>query len=108
MSKGRLLLEHAYPANTRPVPRAWTDVSLVLESTKSETFATGNWVHVVGYTLSAPRRSRRNAERLPRPEQPHTSLQAILIWDAGPVKLGDYETVLGEEQLAEKHKRNQV
>ncbi|EXJ84975.1 hypothetical protein A1O3_05650, partial [Capronia epimyces CBS 606.96] len=92
--RGRLLLEHTYPKNAHPIPRASVDVNLVLESTPSSALERGRWINVIGYTQSTHHRFRkRKADSAHVPDQA-VPLQAILIWDAGPLRIADYETAL--------------
>jgi hypothetical protein len=93
-SQSRVLLEHAFPKDTSPVPSIWVDLTLVLETTKSTTLSPGTWINVIGYVRVTPRASgRKSGNRFRSAAQ---SLQAVLIWDAGAVRIGDYENTLEE------------
>lgn len=98
---GHLLVEHAYPANARRVPRASVDANLVLESTKRELFSKGPWINVIGYV-------QHNSEAL-RSERPGvrgqrtiTGVRAVLIWDAGAVRIEEYERAMKQSRDAKK------
>ena len=97
IDKGHILLEHAYPTEASPVPSIWIDVSLVLENTKSTSLAPGTWVNVIGYVRSTRQTRRKSGSHLQNVAQTG-SLQAVLIWDAGAVRIGDYEYSLEEQR----------
>jgi hypothetical protein len=65
---------------------------------------TGTWINVIGYTQAGFRNTRQKNTQLVKNSglQP-SSLQAILIWDAGAVKLDDYEIVVMKHKLAQAH-----
>ncbi|EHY55385.1 hypothetical protein HRR83_008830 [Exophiala dermatitidis] len=97
---GRLLLEHAYPKNKQPAPRASVDINLILETTPSSTLEKGRWLNIIGYIQNTHGHSRRLKARLACSTDPVVSVQAILLWDAGPLRLADYEATLqGQSQL---------
>ena len=106
LAQGRVLLEHAYPKNASPIPRVWADASLVLETTKPSTLAEGVWINIIGYTQAPPRPSRKkNAQHLQHADLT-ASLQAVLIWDAGTVRIGDYEHTLEEQNRVQRQSRS--
>ncbi|EXJ85840.1 hypothetical protein A1O1_06209 [Capronia coronata CBS 617.96] len=95
---GRLLLEHAFPKAAQPGPHALIDVNLILESTPSSVLERGRWVNVIGYVQNAHQGGRkRKATQLHNKDLP-VFVQAILMWDAGPLRIADYEATL-EEQI---------
>ncbi|KIX07626.1 uncharacterized protein Z518_02279 [Rhinocladiella mackenziei CBS 650.93] len=98
---GQLLLEHAYPKNAHPVPRVSVDVSLVLESTASSALRHGCWINVIGYTQNSGVHARKRKDSLHRRDEV-VSLQAILIWDAGSLRIRDYENTLEEQRLVQQ------
>ncbi|EXJ59718.1 hypothetical protein A1O7_03864 [Cladophialophora yegresii CBS 114405] len=92
-ARSRILLEHAFPKDISPVPSIWVEITLILETTDSTTLAIGTWINVIGYVQATPQLIRRKSgERIPRAAQ----LQAVLIWDAGAVRIGEYENTLIE------------
>lgn len=98
---GYLLVEHAYPEDSVHSPRAYIDVSLVLESAKSELKHDGMWLNVLGYV-------RRNASTGPHrgSSEPLLPLvQALLIWDAGALDVKSYERVLQQQMDVRVHSR---
>ncbi|KAJ9611400.1 hypothetical protein H2200_004584 [Cladophialophora chaetospira] len=100
IAKGQILLEHAYPKDAPTVPSLWVDVSLVVENTKSTTLSHGTWLNVVGYVRGNRRQTgRKSGSHLQKGPQA-APLQAVLIWDAGAVRVGEYEYTLEEERRA--------
>lgn len=97
-AKGQVLLEHAYPDHAHPTPRICVDVSLVLEGTKSSTFNRGTWINVIGYIQGSRLQTRKKKDSLQQKGTEIPSLQAILAWDAGPVRIGDYEHTVEEQR----------
>jgi hypothetical protein len=102
-AEARILLEHAYPRDANPIPRIHVEVSLVLENIKSTTLAAGTWINVIGYTLAIPRSTHKSREDRLRLADQSVRLQAVLIWDAGAVRIGDYERMLEEQRLVQRY-----
>ncbi len=70
---------------------ALVDVNLVLESLGSEQTRVGEWVNVIGYiTDAAPLADSREPTRV----SSRVHAQAVLLWSAGPLDVGRYETSL--------------
>lgn len=102
LGKGELLLEHAYPIHAHPVPRISVDINLVLESTHSSALQQGSWINVIGYTRVSRTRGRPKKQSLPGTRIEGVSLQAILIWSAGSLRIGEYEATLEEQRLLQQ------
>ena len=104
VAKGHLLLEHAYPSTVHPVPQICVDVTLVLENTESSIFQTGAWINVIGYTQgTSPRtRKKRRSSGPLRENDDQVSLQAILAWDAGALRVKDWEETIEEQRLVRR------
>ncbi|KAL2053764.1 hypothetical protein ABVK25_006069 [Lepraria finkii] len=107
LHKGILELQHAYP----PPPShksilALVDVNLLLETLRREDTQVGAWVNVVGYlegiVKEGKRGKMRETERDVEAQQGdaapvvYVRVQAIMLWAAGGVKIGEYEKALGE------------
>ena len=97
IARGRLLLQHAYPKHARPIPHVSVDVNLILETTQSSVFQSGNWVNVIGYVRKTQLRNRKEFSL--RSAKDTVSVQAILIWDAGALRIDGYENTLEELKL---------
>ena len=102
VSRGVLLLHHAYTPGETPVPLVEVDVQLVLESITRHDLQQGAWLNVVGYV----RRSEEQQKSKKAPDA-HASnmaqglrIQAILLWDAGAVLIREYEKVLCHRKKA--------
>ncbi len=106
LAKGHLLLEHAYPKDASPVPTVWVDISLVLENTKSTSIAPGTWINVIGYVQALPRQTRSKSGNLGHNALHTARLQAVLIWDAGAVRLEDYENTLEKQKRVQRGLRS--
>ncbi len=121
-----LELQHAYHLPPRRHTVALVDVNVVLESLKREDMQVGAWVNVIGYVeevLKEPERGQRQ-EQEQEQEQGKTGLvmregdrvckesravrvrvQAVILWNAGGVKVGVYERTLEERLKLEKVSR---
>ena len=82
------------------------DVNLLLETLKREDTQVGAWVNIVGYAEGIVKEVKRGEmnekERDVKAEQGdgapvvYVRVQAIMLWSAGGVKIGEYEKALGE------------
>ena len=97
-----VVLEHAYPKDASPIPRIRVDISLVLENVKSTTLAAGAWINVIGYILALPRSIRKKRDDRLRCADQSAHLQAVLIWSAGAIRIGEYEHTLEEQRLVQR------
>lgn len=82
------------------------DVNLLLSTLKPTDTQVGEWVNVMGYVTSQPVLARPN--RKPdsgAPRQATVAVQAVLLWSAGSIKLGEYERILTERKELEKRLR---
>ena len=66
------------------------DVRLLLETLNSTDTRVGEWVNVIGYVTAAYPPGSRSMEYLANT----TSIQAIVFWSAGSIKLDEYEKSL--------------
>ena len=102
ISTGVLELQHAYPTTFDTTVVALVDVNLLLENLKREDIVMGAWVNIVGYIgeLTKKREKVRVLDgnmgqgRIPRKEL--VKVQAIMLWSAGSVEIGEYERALTE------------
>ena len=101
-TKGQLALEHAYPRSAHPIPRVSVDVNLILESAPPTAFQLGTWINVIAYTRQPQLRSRTDKNNIALTGNDAVSLRAILIWDAGAIRLRDYENALEEQNLVQR------
>jgi hypothetical protein len=99
--KGHLLLEHAFPKTAQSKYQVWVDVNLVLENIDSQALRDGTWVNVIGYTRHTTSPSA-GKDLVDQNSGKGITLQAILIWDAGPLRVNDYTSTLEEQRLAQR------
>ncbi|KAF3760693.1 hypothetical protein M406DRAFT_267784 [Cryphonectria parasitica EP155] len=97
IASGTLILQYSYPKC--PEVKASVDVRLVLEKLTSEQTSVGQWVNVIGYIASAPPDSSKKHSKRKR-EVPTVQVQALMLWSAGPLDVGRYETCLGDMATA--------
>jgi Telomere capping, CST complex subunit len=104
IARGQLHVEHNYPAEIPPTRNVKVDVSLVLELAKRDAFDTGSWVNVIGYVkVSASARNKRKRSDLPDTRStPVIVVQAIVLWAAGSLRIGEYEKALERQKEARK------
>jgi hypothetical protein len=94
------MLEHAFPQQMRPTPTVSVDLQLVLESIKAPDLQRGSWLNVIGYVRKSEQRYKKpgnpsadDIKRVPIP-----TVQAIIVWDAGAIRVGDYEAALTSQR----------
>ena len=98
--KGHVLLEHSYPKASLIVPTILVDVSLILESTDPVALRRGTWVNVIGYTKHTILHGGNH-----KPTGTTVTLQAVLLWDAGVIRINDYENILEDQKLAQQQSK---
>ena len=85
-----LTLQHDYPAGNNL--QALVEVELVLSTLKSDHTRSGEWVNVIGYVKSPKQVCRLHASAS------SVTIQAIVLWPSGPIKLDGYETILDHQR----------
>ena len=100
VSTGSILLEHAFPQQMLPPPTVSVDVQLVLESINAPDLQRCSWLNVIGYVRKSEQRRKRtsnpNTDDIKR--APIPIVQAINIWSAGAIRVGDYEAALTNQR----------
>ena len=97
-----LTLNHRYPVSAA-VTSALVDVGLLLNTVKSNEIQVGEWVNVIGYITQSPvgvNQGRRKPDNTAVGGA--ACVQAIVLWSAGAIKLGEYEQVLEERHEVER------
>ena len=95
VATGILELQHVYPPLPNISPIALVDVNLLLESLKREDTLVGEWVNVIGYVEGNEANTPlKKTSTMVANSAPHVRVQAIMLWPARTVKLGEYERVL--------------
>ena len=94
-----LTLQHRYPASAAVA--AAVNIDLTLSTLKVTDTQVGEWVNIMGYitdgTQSKGVESRKEGNDLGL----IVSVQAIILWSAGSIKLGEYERTLDERKEVE-------
>jgi len=73
-------------------------MTLILESVRAEMLQPGTWVNVIGYVNgSPPRRGRVLRSESAGKKTEGGSVQAVLAWSAGALRIKDYERTLMQQ-----------
>lgn len=91
IESAQLTLHHHFPK--RSGIKALVDVRLLLERLTAEQTSAGEWVNVIGYISSAPPTPMTKSSKR-KIEAPAVHIQALMLWSAGPLDIGRYETCL--------------
>ena len=100
ISTGVLELQHAHPSAYDMTVIAVVDVNLLLENLKREDVAVGAWVNIVGYVEGVINKREKAKDLNGNTGQGGISrvdlvkVQAIMLWSAGAIKIGEYESAL--------------
>lgn len=81
-----LTLEHSFPKGSDI--SVLVDVQLLLSTMTSNQTRIGEWVNVVGYLTPPPPGTRAKGTTR---EAPIATVQALMLWSAGPLNLQRYE-----------------
>ncbi|TQN71281.1 hypothetical protein CSHISOI_04194 [Colletotrichum shisoi] len=81
-----LTLEHGFPKESNTI--ALVDIRLLLSIVKSGQTQIGEWVNVVGYVTPPPPGTRAKGTT-GGPQK--VTIQALVLWSAGPLDLQRYE-----------------
>ena len=96
------MLQHAYPPPPHICPAALVDVNILLSTLKSTDTQIGEWVNVMGYLEEKDRgsKNKKGRGRRERGDVSAVRVQAVMLWSAGSVKLGEYEkAALGRKMV---------
>ena len=107
-STATLTLHHNYPTvSASPTSVASVDVNLLLSTLKPTDTQVGEWVNVIGYITSQPTRTAKTEPRSASEalKWAKVFVQAVMLWSAGSIKLGEYERVLAERKDVDKRLR---
>ena len=120
LSTGVLELQHAYGAPPKVPTVALVDVNVVLEGLKREDTQEGAWINVVGYVGEVLKEwhrvqgqvegktgvvERKGGGAQDGPRVVRVRVQAVMLWNAGGVRIGEYERTLEERLKLEKASR---
>ncbi|OJJ36654.1 hypothetical protein ASPWEDRAFT_50104 [Aspergillus wentii DTO 134E9] len=92
VATGHLILEHNYPRSRADLQQQHTvsvDINALLETVTWEELRVGAWINVLGYV--------RRVQSL--------YVEAIMVFPAGAIALGEYERVLQDTQEVDRRVR---
>ncbi|KAL8780761.1 MAG: hypothetical protein Q9203_000640 [Teloschistes exilis] len=97
VSAGTLHLQHAYPPGQDTLITAVVDVNLLLSTLQRTDTQVGEWQNVVGYVQAHEddeKWDRTDASRKVGRAGTVVKVQAVMLWSAGSLKIGEYEKAL--------------
>ena len=96
ISTGCLLLEHTVQQHGLPTTQASIDVRLILESIKAYDLQRGTWLNIIGYVRKPKQWQKKMVSSNTNDGKAAAMpvVQAIIAWDAGAIKVADYEAAL--------------
>ncbi|KAL8693580.1 MAG: hypothetical protein Q9218_001622 [Villophora microphyllina] len=89
--------KHAYPSGQPTVTTAAVDVNLLLSTLKHTDTQVGEWLNVIGYVQAEDgtgKRDRRDMGGQVGFRGNVAKVQAVMLWSAGGVRIGEYEKAL--------------
>ncbi|OQE25433.1 hypothetical protein PENSTE_c006G02075 [Penicillium steckii] len=122
VTEGHLILEHNYLRGNEDVNAVSVDINAVLEDVTSEELRVGAWLNVLGYVRDSQSPSlsfsssqldsqsqqsnEMSSARVPTtvPTRP-VHIDAVLVFPAGAIALGEYERILRNVQDVERHQQ---
>lgn len=117
ISLGHLILEHNYPRKRPESSTVSVDVNAILEDLTGEVLRVGSWVNVLGYVRDSTSpalsfsSSQLDSEQFcgsPNATMPATvpsrpvHIDAVMVFPAGAIALGEYERILRNSQDVER------
>ena len=89
---GILRLRDRFPTTSATCDASNVNVNNLLDVLNVETTQVGAWVNVIGYV-------RQDSESQLTSKPRASTVDAVLIWSAGAIKLEDYETAIRALQV---------
>lgn len=120
ISIGHLVLEHNYPRNRAEPSVVSVDVNAILEDLTAEVLRVGSWVNVLGYVRdTASQALSFSSSQLDSelPDEPLNTMgtakvpsrpvyvDAVMVFPAGAIALGEYERILRNSRDVERRLR---
>ncbi|KAJ5084447.1 hypothetical protein NUU61_009026 [Penicillium alfredii] len=116
ISTGYLVLEHNYPRSKAEPSAVPVDINAVLEDLRADDLRVGSWLNVLGYVRElkppSPSFSSTPEDSKQTPETPQSTIckvqsrpvyvEAIMVFPAGAIALGEYERILRDLQAVER------
>lgn len=120
ISVGHLILEHNYPRNGAELSVVSVDVNAIIEDLTAEVLRVGSWVNVLGYvrdsaspavSFSSSQLDSQQSDGdvnstmpVKVPSRP-VYIDAVMVFPAGAIALGEYERILRHSQDVERRLR---
>ncbi|KAF7716287.1 Uncharacterized protein PECH_005044 [Penicillium ucsense] len=121
VSTGHLVLEHNYPWQKEGPQSVSVDVNAVLQDLSSEELRVGAWLNVIGYIRESASPTLSFTSSQLNSSQPHDApevasvpmrvaprpvhVDAVMVFSAGAIALGEYERILRNAQDVERRMR---
>ena len=105
ISTAHLTLEHNYPRSKTGPAVVSVDIKAVLESVTAEELCVGAWVNVIGYVRDTSDLPLNGQDVVTSASKRSVYIEAIMVFQAGPVALGEYERILRETQNVDRRLR---
>ena len=101
ITSATMTLSHNYPLSTHPC-QALTNIELLLNALASTDMQVGEWVNVMGYVdFPSDTKGRPHCEAGPTTSH----VQAVMLWPARSLKIGEYERALDERRQVDTRLR---
>ncbi|RJE26286.1 hypothetical protein PHISCL_01355 [Aspergillus sclerotialis] len=105
ISTGHLTLEHNYPRSKTGPAVVSVDINAVLESVTAEELRVGSWVNVIGYVRDTIHLPLSGKDEVTSNSKRSVYIEAIMVFQAGPVALAEYERILREARNVDRRLR---
>ncbi|KAF4760542.1 hypothetical protein N7455_002885 [Penicillium solitum] len=114
ITTGHLILEHNYPRSKIAPSSVSVDINALLEDLTAEELRVGTWLNVVGYIResepalppssfsSTPDDANQSSQRPSRVPPRVVYVEAIMVFPAGAIGIGEYERILCNSQHVER------
>ena len=98
LSSTTLSLQHAHGTSKDGNVTALVNVDLLLEGLKREDTEVGAWVNIIGYVEDVVGQGNKDSNPNGREEggDVRVNVKAVMLWNAGGVRIEQYEKVLQE------------
>ena len=91
---GCLEVQHRYKDQPKQFTKAIINIEIVLESISRDMLSTGNWINVIGYVKSHGSKMSKRSSLSKKSSFEPPVVQAVLLWDAGAIKVPEYERAI--------------
>ena len=108
VSTGTLILEHNHPLGAPEPAVINVDINLLLETVKSTDLQVGAWLNVVGYVRYRSSAVVERGSATSPFEMRSIYVEAVMIWAAGAVRIGEYERVVRDCKEVDRRVRRPI